>query len=344
MGQSQAQPRIQSLDGLRGIAALGVVFQHFTTDFNERYHPASVAHVAFPYGGYGVTLFFLISGFVIFMTVEKSARPRDFIISRVTRLFPTYWTALAITTLVLALAPLPDTLHGVHLFRRAVANVPMVSEWFGIGLVDQVYWTLRVEMSFYLIMLALLATRRVHWAIPVMFTLTLLGIGHHVVFGQDGPRFIKYWGMLLLFDSAGFFTAGMILYRSLTEWRPYYALVLAVCVAAPLSLHWEPHAPVVDAATALFLTGIVYLASRDKLLFLTHPVLVFLGAISYSLYVTHHWVGVIILYHLTACGLPADLNLILVIGFVIGLATVLTRWIEKPMLTLTRTFLRRIWH
>jgi hypothetical protein len=91
--------RLRELDSLRGIAAVCVLLFHLS------YHtdPYRQFPIQFPWGHYGVELFFVISGFVILMTLERSASRTEFVISRVTRLYPTYWCAVLFTTCVLAL-------------------------------------------------------------------------------------------------------------------------------------------------------------------------------------------------------------------------------------------------
>ena len=64
--------RLQELDALRGIAALMVVLFHFTMGRQE-------ANLGFKLGTTGVDLFFIISGFVIFMSLSKVKNSKDFI-------------------------------------------------------------------------------------------------------------------------------------------------------------------------------------------------------------------------------------------------------------------------
>jgi peptidoglycan/LPS O-acetylase OafA/YrhL len=87
-----------------------------------------------------VNLFFIISGFVIFMTLNATKRPMDFLVGRFSRLFPTYWAAIAVTFLITAVLGLPGrTVSAVE----ALANFIMLHGWFGIPHVDGVYWSSR---------------------------------------------------------------------------------------------------------------------------------------------------------------------------------------------------------
>jgi peptidoglycan/LPS O-acetylase OafA/YrhL len=89
--------RLHELDVLRGLAALCVVVSHYTS-YSARYLSGAPFGVLVPtiYGFYAVLLFFMISGFVIYFTLERSRTWQDFAVSRVSRLYPAYWTALTL--------------------------------------------------------------------------------------------------------------------------------------------------------------------------------------------------------------------------------------------------------
>jgi peptidoglycan/LPS O-acetylase OafA/YrhL len=101
--------RVAVLDGLRLVAALAVAGYHLTVAWRvDGVHPPAyflpvAAHVTV-YGFLGVELFFLVSGFVIAMS--GWGRPLGaFFASRVSRLYPAYWAAVVVTTLVVLVAP-----------------------------------------------------------------------------------------------------------------------------------------------------------------------------------------------------------------------------------------------
>ncbi|MBL8484418.1 MAG: acyltransferase, partial [Rhodocyclaceae bacterium] len=138
--------RLVEVDALRGIAALAVVFFHYTTRFDQLYPGYEPPSLAMPLGHYGVNLFFIISGFVIFMTLDRTSRPMDFVMSRFSRLFPAYWTAIVLTFVVTHQLGLPGKLVGLD---TLLVNVTMIQGLLGFGHVDGVYWTLEVELLFY---------------------------------------------------------------------------------------------------------------------------------------------------------------------------------------------------
>src|SRR5690349_15099417 len=144
--------RFTELDGLRGIAALSVATMHLTSG-EKAFGRVIEGLPNLSIFQYGIQLFFIISGFVIMMSLSRMASTRDFFVARAARLFPAYWTCLAFTVLVLAvlspaLAPSAGTI---------LANATMMQRWLGVDDVDGSYWTLFFEMNFYLIMAGL------HW-------------------------------------------------------------------------------------------------------------------------------------------------------------------------------------
>src|SRR5262245_32108575 len=121
-----ARDRIRGLDALRGVAAFGVTLFHLTSQYHQDYTFSIPPTISFPFGSHGVTLFFIISGFVIFMSLERVERPMDFVVARFSRLYPNYWTAVILSTVALSLLPLPDTASGLssRVFK-ACANLTM---------------------------------------------------------------------------------------------------------------------------------------------------------------------------------------------------------------------------
>jgi peptidoglycan/LPS O-acetylase OafA/YrhL len=98
------------------------------------------------HGHYGVNLFFIVSGYVIFMTLHRTREPMDFVVSRFSRLYPAYWVAVGLTFAVTALLGLPGKEVS---FGQALGNLLMFHGLLGVPDVDNVYWTLQVELLFY---------------------------------------------------------------------------------------------------------------------------------------------------------------------------------------------------
>ncbi|WP_329519511.1 acyltransferase family protein [Spirillospora sp. NBC_01491] len=147
--------RLDWLDGLRGIAALVVVFEHsLDVLFPE---VRSTASPWFDFGRYGVFVFFLISGYIVPASLERRRSVREFWIGRMFRLYPPWALAavigLAVTLGGLAWAP-PNGLVE-HPWISMLAHLTMLQDLLGVPNVVNVFWTLSYEMVFYLLITAL---------------------------------------------------------------------------------------------------------------------------------------------------------------------------------------------
>jgi peptidoglycan/LPS O-acetylase OafA/YrhL len=150
------RPYFGSLDGLRAIAVLGVVWQHVGGA-----HDGALGRT-----GMGVSLFFAISGFLITTLLLREQRRtgsfslRRFYIRRTLRIFPLYFAVLAVYVVLVGLAR-HGTAQGAQFFDNLPAYATYTSNWFVQGTVAEnaiFYhaWSLATEEQFYLLWPALL--------------------------------------------------------------------------------------------------------------------------------------------------------------------------------------------
>lgn len=149
--------RFHELDGLRGLAALAVVVGHMANTYDTVYPGAEPSPISVWWGKFGVQLFFMISGFVILMSAQSVDKSSDFAISRVTRLYPAYWVALILSLVVSLAFTVP---HEPMTWTDRLLNFSMVQRWFLVPNLDGVYWTLAIEMQFYVMVFGLLLLTR----------------------------------------------------------------------------------------------------------------------------------------------------------------------------------------
>lgn len=221
-----ARVRLPTLDLLRFVAAAMVVLYHYTFRGGIDHTYTSLTYAELDpvtrYGWLGVELFFVISGFVILMTVDAgSGAPGHFLASRISRLFPAFWAAATLTFLVTLGAGEPYSVGPLDY----LLNLGMTPSWLGAEYVDGVYWTLEVEIAFYLLVLAtlLLLWGRVRtellllgWLIVAM-TLESLGLG---------PGRAR---ALLAAEAAPYFAAGCVFYLAWRSgWTRLRAVILVV--------------------------------------------------------------------------------------------------------------------
>ncbi len=327
---------------LRGFAALSVVMLHLAYDYNNQFQPERISVIRWtPLASHGVTLFFLISGFVIFMSVERAKRPIDFVISRCGRLYPPYWAAVILSTVVLIVFPVIGTPGVKSLLKRAVVNLTMFQSWVHVNHIDPVYWTLRVEMSFYLIMLILIWLKATRWALAVMSGLVLLAVLDHLFLPRVEGSMYSSLREILMLDNACAFAAGIVLYRARSGWKLSYLGILLLCVASPATAWVEPVDPLLDSIFFVGLSALVYASSVGWLDFLTIRPLLYLGTISYSLYLTHHWIGVVIRDRLDRAGFQPDFTLFVAVLATLVVASLIHSFVERPSMEWIRRRFRK---
>ena len=330
-----AATRIADLDALRGLAALAVVLFHYTDRFGDLYGHRTAPLLAVPWGHYGVQLFFGISGFVIFMTLERTRSLGDFAVSRASRLYPAYWTAILLTTAVVALAgPRELALSPAHIG----ANFTMLQGFAMIPSVDGVYWTLAVELAFYGAMAALWQWRllaRIEIVLIGWLALKWVWTFAPVLTGIEPSWLI---GTILIQQHIPFFAIGIAAYRLRSpggdKRRPWAVIAAALITVA--ACDDAAHLLVATIAAAALVT-----VARRPIPLLGAAPLVWLGAISYSLYLLHQYIGFAILLRLEAQGMNATFAIAFTLGAVLLLAAAVTFWIERPALRAIRDWYRR---
>lgn len=143
--------RLVHIDAMRAIAALLVVWVHVAENLVLVAGSGDWVHTIardVGVGGVGVTLFFLISGFVIPSSLRND-RPRGqelrtFAIRRFFRLYPAFWLSIPFALVAIWWAfDKPISLEAI------VANFTMVAQPFGFQLIEPPYWTLAIELAFY---------------------------------------------------------------------------------------------------------------------------------------------------------------------------------------------------
>lgn len=208
--------RLGALDLLRLFAALSVMSFHFTALISPAWPNTLVPLSLYPikrfsaYGTMGVPLFFVISGFVVLMSAWGRGVP-EFIASRVGRLYPAYWVAAAMSTvLVFVLWPHNYVFKGATT-PEALLNLTMFQGAFGVRNLDGVYWTLWYEARFYVLLGLLLLvgiTRK-----RVLAFATLWPIAGAIAASAHSALLTA----ILMPDFAPFFAGGMLLYLIFRE-------------------------------------------------------------------------------------------------------------------------------
>jgi len=343
-----APGRVAAIDGLRGVAALLVVF----FNLHEAISRSTTSWLWSPVdwvarnGFLGVDIFFVISGYVIALSVSKGSPTPSyfgrFILRRSIRLDPPYWSAilLELALLHLTLTLFPDIKVTLPSTPQLLSHLVYAQELLGYGSIVPVFWTLCYEIQFYaffvgLVVLGAMLPARIR-------TATFTGVFWAALFALS--LWTRYWrpeGLPhgLAIDRWFQFFIGVLTYRAVTVSDRMPALVTAwVALGVTVAV---AGAPVVQLL-AILVSMILVMAARGKHVSaaLSIPPLRFLGAISYSLYLYHSSVGwryVSLVQRLVPGPWhPPFAILVYVVGIVgsVGFAAALWRVIERPCLRL----------
>lgn len=342
--------RFHTIDGLRGIAAMAVVFYHLAIPLDkavgQQWLPAVMRWVV-DRGYLGVDVFFVLSGFVIAYSTRNGDYSFSYLgrfaLRRSIRLDPPYWLTIAAEITVVWL-----TLHFFTGFAPRTATVPQViSHLFyaqniiGYGDILPIFWTLCYEIQFYVFFVLLLILRKrsgIEGRVAPVIMLTAL----------------FFTSLIIRYTSVDFPVQGIAIDRwfqfflgVLTWWTVSKAIRVEVLAAA-----W------VTVACSALLTGhgveqfaaliaclvIAYAGLRDRMdTILAGRALQFLGKVSYSLYLVHLIVGSrlisLLLKLLPPVGVLGAWTLYMVgIAASVGSAAMMWRFVEQP----TTVFSKRI--
>lgn len=307
----------------RGFAALAVVLYHVTARYDQLYgHPEPLA-VMFTIGPYGVHLFFLVSGFVILMTLQRSPSPFRFAYTRFLRVFPAYWASVVFAFVVLHLGTLPIEKPGL---TQTFANFFLFQHFFGIKYVDGVYWSLVVEVMFYITIFFVLCFRLVDRV--RLFCWGWLGVVATLFLAESLTGNIP-WPVfdLLTLKYAHLFITGMTLYRIHSHgWDIEKLLLLVACCLTEYLLKGGVGAMVI----AFFMVAFT-LAQQGWLNWINRKPLLYLGTISYSLYLVHQNLSYTIMHHLYELGYSSVIAILVAIACSIVVAVIFTHAIEQPV-------------
>ncbi|HEY1546293.1 MAG TPA: acyltransferase [Kofleriaceae bacterium] len=335
--------RIPALDGLRGVAALMVLVAHTR---QQTVPDDSPIWAPIERGGLGgVVLFFALSGFLLYLpwlraTVEHKPPPRfrQYAIRRCLRIMPAYYFSVIVLAIVRVTIGHRDPIGFLPLALHFVFLQSLMTP------IQSVYWTLQVEEFFYWL-LPLLHRFIERWGIALLFGATVVlstAWGFTSFLLPEDKRGI--WMVETPFYLPAFvlgITTAIAWKKKSTPGRSYVWLGIATYVAmAPLLYHFARDeavlTPVTELAIAPAASAVVLGVARTGNRFLEHPIMRFLGAISFSLYLWHQAIlrAVPVPHSIVHSFLPR-LGFTLALSIPVALASYL--FVERPFLKLRPT-------
>lgn len=348
--------RMTLVDGLRAIAALVVILPHtaglWAAGTSPGWIDRGMTWVS-GYGTVGVDVFFVLSGFVIAYSLRSAVvTPRyfgNFLLRRSIRLDPPYWTAILAFLAYLAVqsALSHGTAPTVSVSGpKLLAHLFYVQDLLGYGDLNVVFWTLCIEVQFYLVFCLLLMLLR--WNGPGAGGRSALVMGLFLaiyagslawplglIHGERwGPWFLPFWHKFLIGALVWWTVAGRL------RWPALAACLAALAVVA--GVRPNPGTFVALGTATLLAVG----GWRGGLhSWLNARWLLFLGSISYCIYLIHVPVAGVLLGLQTRIGPNSQAVavglFILTVLTSIGLATLMHLFIEVPSMRLSQRLKRR---
>ncbi len=335
MNKTRQTERYYEIDFFRFLAAMSVVLYHYTfRGYAGDKIPVSfpqMAHV-FKYGHLGVDFFFMISGFVILLTALNKDF-KGFAISRIARLYPAFWVSVSITTIAIVFIGGDRFSVGLNQY---LVNLTMVSRCFGVDPVDGVYWTLFVEIRFYLLIsLLILLNQTSKIKLFLILWLMISIAAPHIKL----PSVVQ---AVLITKWASYFIAGAAFY--LIRKEGISTIKTGIVVASFfLSVYYSflrvpehesiyqvtfSYGVVFGIIAIFYLT--MFLIATNKLGILNKKQMVTLGVVTYPLYLIHQNVG-FMLFNYFGQSIEKHVLLLLVISAMIAGAYVIHKYMEIPL-------------
>ncbi len=315
------EKKILSVQYLRGLAALGVVLCHYGSNLT----PYPKLSVVFNFGQAGVHVFFLISGFIIvYSLIKADYKPQQFLkflLKRSIRIDPTYIVTILLTLATFKILSFIPTFKGEgipFIPAQFLAHLFYIIPFTKYTFYNHVFWTLCIEFQFYVLI----------GILYFLFESNIYKIGFLVLFSLTCliPFTNSYY---LVFNYAPIFSLGIALV-SFYQKRNWSNCIL----------------PLIFLSLILYKFGwpiLVLLVLSMLILFLVSAhikPLAFLGQISYSLYLTHGLLFIVLVGMLKRLHFNPQQNQLLWLFvemlFALLAASIFYFLIEKPSLKLSK--------
>jgi len=342
---NKAQPneyRYKQIDSLRGIAALLVIWLHVSElyiNLSPQVKIAGSFFYDFPWhintGLIGVNIFFAISGFVLLKSIKgpKRAATKLFFTRRFFRLYPAFWLSVLLGYYVMSLM-------GKHFSAgEIIANLTMLPQLLHHKVILGLYWTLQIEIIFYFIAWLMFIFDKLHNPLHLflssIFFLTIYITSKILIYfnvqqieSMITPfcLAIMFWGGMFrqLYDTPEstirIFSKNIsikLLFSILTIailFFPFITLIRGIIV--------NTYFPYIQEAIAN-ISGIVLFLILAKYLKIKQPFFVWLGTISYSMYLFHPVIFYFIYWCLINYAHPSLLDLHLSVYLFINIIVII---------------------
>jgi peptidoglycan/LPS O-acetylase OafA/YrhL len=348
-------PRLHGIDALRGLAASVIVIHHVVR-INQMQLPAFLSFIP-AYFGYGVPLFFIISAFSLYYSysvrLKGSSDIRAYAIHRFARIAPLFYFMLAVWSITsyykFGLPPNP---------AEIIANLAFLFNFVPAWQNSVVWagWSIGVEFLFYALLPLLIANVRTTWA-SVSVLAVSLGVAWSFQAAPDTSAASVSILMYAPFFAMGIITWGLFVERRSDSDRK--SGIAALCGAVVLAAAVLSTGPIRSLMLTLpykrvefYMLGVVfallvYSQAVHPVIAISNRAMRFLGEISFSLYLLHPWLILMLkpMYTQFTTRLSPALCFLLstvcTFAVLIPVAWMTYRWIESPGMAFGKAWSRK---
>jgi peptidoglycan/LPS O-acetylase OafA/YrhL len=242
-----------------------------------------------------VDSFFIVSGFLIFMSFERSSSIKSYALKRLQRIYPAYITVVLLTSIVLFLVS-SETLSGYFslewvkyliynsVFLNFLHNwLPGVFEQNAMQAVDGALWTIKIEVMFYIFVpiLALFIVRKNRfWGLTSIYVFSIIYSLICFYLAQDETKSIYTLLQRQLPGQLAFFISGAFLYYYFEHFKKHSLTYLFFAVMGIVASSFFEYSPIFPISLAIL---VIYFATLFKFLgnWGKH------GDFSYGIYIWH---------------------------------------------------------
>jgi peptidoglycan/LPS O-acetylase OafA/YrhL len=281
----------------------------------------------------------MISGFIIYHTIQNKKGPLDFLTARLSRLMPPYWAAIAVIILLEYAHSAVFNEPNRNTLKDTAFNIAMMPDIFHMRYLDGAFWSLYIEVKFYVLFALLWSVldmrKRLHFYATFLAVFALAAV-HFFLYrfpmGQNFYYFLIFWAGI---------GAYKVMKEDLSIWE--FLLIIILTTAGTIGIYKDGNELLIGIPAFSLLFLIAEKAERAyPSFFRVLAPCAFLGRISYSCYLLHQPVGYIVLGILAATALGFNAAIVLAAAAVLLVAFTGFTFVEKLDRPIAKKIMARI--
>ncbi len=357
-----SEGRIKILDGFRSLSILAVVLLHyysiwFPPKVSKSLYSYGSKFDYFSYGGYGVQFFFIISGFVIAYTLTRTDSVFYFWIKRLIRLLPSIVLCSAIILFVFVLFDSDLIFPKSHKLINFLYSITLISpeilnKLFSLRIqgdyISMNFWSLWPEVQFYFLAGLIYYFNKSKFVINFFVFVFAVTLVHNFINNEISSPYLfkfsesfiyiyhRFTFILSFLDFGAYFLLGVLFYGLYIN--PESKLLIFSIVLSVLLIFYLENGFVFNTFlpthTILIMVALFFIMiyRSHYLSFLSYSPFSIIGISSYTLYLIHHEIGVLLIYKFSSLFGTLDFIFpIFVTILMIGFSYFVYIFIEKPV-------------